>query len=141
MPEAEESASTQNSSPLFESLTFTLRANTGEILKFESVDAAGGRRELSKPEIIGLAKEIKGHGVEALLERAFEAGIACLLDGDDEKEEGGETQDENGLRKILLEPLIEGSDAARVMRREVLRQAIVQTLIRDVASSAERRDN
>jgi hypothetical protein len=66
-----------------------------------------------------------------LVERAFEAGIGCILDGEDEDDES-ETEDEAGLRRILLKPLMEGSTAARAMRRETLRHAIVQTLIRDI---------
>ena len=116
-------------------LAFTLDANTGEIIKIESADSAGQRRELSKAERLDLAKETRGAGVEALLERAFEAGIASLLDGEDQKEDEGETEEEAGVRQILLQPLMERTFAAHAMRREVLRQAIVQTLIRDIVSS------
>jgi hypothetical protein len=116
-------------------LAFTLDANTGEIIKIESADSAGQRRELSKTERLDLAKESRGAGVEALLERAFEAGIGCLLDEEDKKEDEGETEEEAGVRQILLQPLMERTFAAHVMKREVLRQAIVQTLIRDIISS------
>jgi hypothetical protein len=116
-------------------LAFTLDANTGEIIKIESADSAGQRRELSKTERLDLAKESRGAGVEALLERAFEAGIGCLLDEEDKKEDEGETEEEAGVRQILLHPLMEKTFAAHAMRRDVLRQAIVQTLIRDIVSS------
>ena len=121
-------------------LAFTIDASTGEIIKIENVDSAGQHRELSKAEKLDLAKERHGVGVEALLERAFEAGIACLLDDEDRedrKEEESETEEEAGVRQVLLQHLMERTFAARALRGEILRQAIVQTLIRDVTSSGE----
>jgi hypothetical protein len=136
MAEPGKSASTtQAPSSRPQRLAFTLDAGTGEIIKIESSDSAGQRRELSKTERLDLAKESRGVGVEALLERAFEAGIASLLDDENGKEDESETEEEAGVRQILLQPLMEGTFAARAMRREVLRQAIVQTLIQDVISS------
>jgi hypothetical protein len=120
-----------------ERLAFTLDATSGEIIKIESVDSAGQRRELAKPERQELAKERAGIGVEALIEGAFEAGIGCLLGGGDRKEDESETEDEAGVRSVLLKSLMEGTSAARAVRREVLRQAIVQTLIRDATGSGE----
>jgi hypothetical protein len=67
-------------------LAFTLDAETGEILKYEAVDAAGVRRELSQNERVELAKIRGGEAVEDLIERGFEAGLACLLGGADEPE-------------------------------------------------------
>ena len=131
MSEPGKSASAERTTSRWERLAFTLDANTGEILKFESVDAAGHRRELSKSERLDLAKQARGPGVQALVERAFEAGIGCVLDGEDE-DEASETEDEAGLARILLKPLVEESTAARAMRREALRRAIVQTLIQDI---------
>jgi hypothetical protein len=81
--------------------------------------------------------ENRGSGVEALVERAFEAGIASLLDGEDGKEDERETEDEAGVRRILLKPLMQRTFAARALRREVLRRAIVQSLIQDLNGSGE----
>ena len=137
MAETAKTVSTAQAPPASRSprLAFTLDAGTGEIIKIESADSAGQRRELSETERLDLAKESRGAGVEALLERAFEAGIGCLLDEEDKKEDEGETEEEAGVRQILLQPLMERTFAAHAMRREVLRQAIVQTLIRDIVSS------
>ena len=126
-------ASTQ--APPSRRFAFTLDTSTGEISKIEHVDSSGQRRELSKAERLDLAKESRGVGVEALLERAFESGVACLLDNEDRKEDESETEEEAGVRQILLQPLMEKTFAAHAMRREILRQAIVQTLIRDIVSS------
>jgi hypothetical protein len=136
MAEPGKSASTTHAAPS-QRLAFTLDASTGEILKIENVDSTGQRRELSKAERQDLATERLGVGVEALLERAFEAGVACLLDDDDKEEEERETEEEAGVRRVLLQHLMEKTLAARALRREVLRQAIVQTLIRDVTNSGE----
>ena len=137
MAETAKTVSTAQAPPASRSprLAFTLDAGTGEIIKIESADSAGQRRELSKTQRLDLAKESRGVGVEALLERAFEAGIASLLDDEYGKEDESETEEEAGVRQILLQPLMERTFAAHAMRREVLRQAIVQTLIRDIVSS------
>ncbi|MDG2570778.1 hypothetical protein P7L87_24820, partial [Vibrio parahaemolyticus] len=68
-------------------------------------------------------------GLEQLLEQAFEAGIACVLGGEDESVGAREPKEEADLRRILLKPLIDESPAARLMRRDVLDRAIVETLI------------
>ena len=136
MAEAAKSVSSAHAPPL-RRLAFTFDASTGEIVKAENVDSGGQRRELSKTERQELAKEHPGAGVEALVERAFEAGIGSLLDDGDGKEDESETEDEAGVRRILLKPLMERTFAARALRQDVLRQAIVQSLIQDLNSSGE----
>ena len=82
-------------------LAFTLDADTGEVLKYEAVDAAGGRRELSQNESLELAKIRRGEAVEDLIERGFEAGLACLLGGADGPE------DESGVSPpVALVPAV-----------------------------------
>ena len=118
-------------------LAFTLDAETGEILKYEAVDAAGVRRELSQNERVELAKIRGGEAVEDLIERGFEAGLACLLGGADEPEDESETEEVASLRRALLRPLIEKSLVARALRRDALRRAIMRSLITDVLGSPE----
>ena len=118
-------------------LAFTLDADTGEILKYEAVDAAGGRRELSQNERLELAKIRRGEAVEDLIERGFEAGLACLLGGADGPEDESETEEDASFRRALLRPLIEKSLVARALRRDALRRAIVRSLISDVLGSPE----
>jgi hypothetical protein len=121
-----------------ERFAFTFDVSTGTVIGFESVDTAGRRHKLSKSEKIDLARESNGPSLEALLENAFEAGIACVL-GDDRQAKATEheTKDDESLRRILLKPLIEESSAAQLIRKDVLRQAIVHTLMEDVIKSAE----
>ncbi|MGH1573516.1 hypothetical protein ACRAWG_26185 [Methylobacterium sp. P31] len=109
-------------------LAFTLDLNTGQITCVEGVDADGVRRELSEREMTDLRSGLRRARIETLLEEAFEAGITCVL-GDGDAEEPPETSDDTDLRQIILKPLMEGSAAARLMRSDVLDQAIVETLI------------
>ena len=118
-------------------LAITLDSDTGEILKYEAVDAAGGRRELSQNERLELAKIRRGEAVEDLIERGFEAGLACLLGGADGPEDENETEEDASFRRALLRPLIEKSVVAPTLRRAALRRAIVRSLIRDVLGSPE----
>jgi hypothetical protein len=128
------SASIEQSASWPERLAFTLNTSSGEILELECVDSAGHRNELSADEKADLAKESHELDLEALMEHAFEEGIACVL-GDEDKN-ASETKEDADLRRILLKPLIEASSAAKLMRREVLRRAIVQTLIRDAIGAS-----
>ena len=118
-------------------LAITLDSDTGEILKYEAVDAAGGRRELSQNERLELAKIRRGEAVEDLIERAFEAGLACLLGGADGPEDENETEEDAKFRRALLRPLMEKSVVGPRLRRDALRRAIVRSLIRDVLGSPE----
>lgn len=121
------STSEQLSRP--ERFTVTLDANTGEIIEIEGVDATGARHELSKNERLDLSRYNGQFSLEELLEQAFEAGIACVLGGEDGPDEAKEAREDADLRRILLKPLIEESPAARLMRRDVLDRAIVETLL------------
>jgi hypothetical protein len=132
------STSTGASALRLERFAFTFDVNTGTVVTFESVDPAGRRHKLSKSEKIDLAKENHVPTLEVLLENAFEAGIACVLgEGSQAGVTERETPDDKDLRRLLLKPLIERIAAARLMKREVLRQAIVQTLLEDVTKSAD----
>jgi hypothetical protein len=116
---------------------FTIDANTGQIVKLESLDPSGARHELSDEEKVRLAKEGEGNvtSLEDVLEQAFEAGIACVLGGNGKEEGTQESEEDAQLRHLLLAPLIEHSPAKRFMRREVLDRAILGTLIQHFVSS------
>jgi hypothetical protein len=108
---------------------FELDATTGAIIKCEIIDAGGMRRELSEEDRANLAKsKIQGR-LEALLERAFEAGIASVLGASEEREDPQETEEETELRRLLLEPLLKQSIVVGLVRRHVLGPAILETLI------------
>jgi len=112
---------------------FSLDTDSGQVVKFESVDTAG-RHELSEEEKATLAKEGSDSPIEELLEEAFEAGIACVM-GDASDNGAIKSKEDEDLHRLLLEPLIEHSSAARLMRREVLSRAILRSLIRQSLNS------
>jgi hypothetical protein len=100
---------------------------TGAVISVERVEPGGAREALSDED----AQRLAGAGrdtMEAIVERAFEAGIACVLGQDvDESDDAG---DDPPLARLLLEPLIDRSAARRLMRREVLDRAALTSLIR-----------
>lgn len=109
-------------------LAFTIDANTAQIVKLESLDASGGRHELSDEEKTSLVHTGGEGRLEEVLERAFEAGIDCVLGGG-EADSSKESEQEAKLRHLLLTPLIEHSPAKRLLQREVLNRAMLETLI------------
>jgi len=111
-------------------LSITVNAKTGQIVKVESIDDAGIRRDLSDEMKADLAKERGKDTLEELLERAFEAGIACVLGGAT-AEDNGLDEEEARLRQLLLRPLIRRSAAERLMQPDVLARAILETMIRN----------
>jgi hypothetical protein len=108
-------------------LTFTIDASTGQVVKFETLDATGVRHELSDEEKASLAQE-GSERLEEALEEAFEAGIDCVL-GENGRDETEESEQDAQLRHLLLTPLIKDSPAKRLLQREVLGRAILGTLI------------
>ena len=120
-----------------ELFTITFDARTGEVVKFERIDANGVRQDLSESDRTRLAAEKNEDRFGGIIERAFEAGIACVLGGradlDDEREseedDERESEEEAELRRLLLRQLIEHSPAARYMQRDVMSRAALRTLI------------
>jgi hypothetical protein len=109
--------------------SFTIDANTAQIVKFESLDASGARHELSDEEKANLVKEAGEENLEEALEEAFEAGIACVLGGGNKHEKTEESDEDAELRHLLLAPLMEHSAAKHLLQREFLHRAILDTLI------------
>ena len=115
-------------------LTVTIRAKTGQIVKIEGVDSTGKHHELSGEERASLARETGGATLEAIIEQAFEAGIACVFGDEDGKDDSPESAKDADLRRLLLRPLLEGG-AKRLMQRDILSRAMLATLIRNATSS------
>jgi hypothetical protein len=110
-------------------LTITLHAKTGQIVKIEGVNSTGVHRELSDEEKASLEQETGKATLEAIIEQAFEAGIACALGDEADEDDAPESEKDANLRRLLLRPLIEDSAAKRLIRRDVLSRAILKTLI------------
>jgi len=122
-------------------LTLTIDAKTGHIVKIESVDSTGAHHELSDEERASLAEERSKATVEAIIEQAFEAGVACVLGGADGEDDPPESAKDADLRRLLLRPLIEDSAAKRLMQRDILSRAILATLIQNSTSSRPDRES
>jgi hypothetical protein len=126
---------TSKSVPDLDLLTITFHAKTGQIVKIEGVNGSGAHHELSDEEKAGVANEIGRATLEAIFEQAFEAGLACALGDGIDEDDSLESEKETNLRHLLLRPLIENSAANRLMRRDVLSQAILKTLIHHATGS------
>jgi hypothetical protein len=109
-------------------------ADTGEIVNIEKVEGAGVRRDLRDDDMAGLTASASPT-LNALIERAFEAGIACMLGGGAGRDEAEESAEEADLRRALLMPLIEGTLAKGALKREVLGKAILVSAIAQVAAA------
>jgi len=121
-----------------ELLSLTINPETAAIVRLEGVDGSGARHELSKEQTAKLA-QLYGEGtLQALIEDAFEAGIASVL-GDGAGEFGtSESKDEAELRHLLLKPLIERSAARHLMKRATLARATLASLLRHSVEPAPR---
>src|SRR3974390_1409586 len=122
-------SSADTSEPHPDLLTVTIDTKTGQIIKIEGANGTRARHELSDEEKASLAKKTGKATLEAIIEEAFEAGIACGLGEEADEDEPVESEKDANLRHLLLRPLIENSAAKRLMRRDVLSRAILKTLI------------
>ena len=139
---AQGTKSSSTASDLSDLLTLTIDVKTGQIVKIESVDSTGAHHELSDEEKANLARQKNKSTVEAIIEQAFEAGVACGLGDMDGEDDPAESAKDADLRRLLLRPLIEDSAAKRLMQRDILSRAILATLIQNSTnSSAERESN
>lgn len=116
-------------------ITATIEAATGKIVDIRSVDEAGEPIELTTDRRARLSEQLGETTLEDLFERAFEAGIACVLGDDTEVDaDADESEEEAALRHEILQPMIEHSAARRLIQQDVLGRAIVGTLIRKAAA-------
>ena len=110
-------------------LAITVDPDTARVVRLEGLDANGGRHELTNAERARLLKRASSGRVEDFVERAFEAGIACVLDGEANSDTSQESEGDAEIRRHFLTPLIERSSVKHLMESEVLDRAILSTLI------------
>jgi hypothetical protein len=115
--------------PVTRFLNVVIDADTAQVVRIEGQDVTGARHELSPDEKTSFAKRAADERLEHLVEEAFEAGIACVLDGDGIPDPANESAEDAELRHQLLAPLIERSSVKRWMERGALNRVIVNTLI------------
>jgi hypothetical protein len=132
---------TESGQPAGRLFTFTIDAGTAQVVKLETEDASGARHELSDEEKASLVQAGTAGDLEQFVERAFEAGIACVLGGGESEESAAEPAEEAELRHMLLTPLIERSPARHLMQREVLSRAILGTLIQHATKAPTAADS
>jgi hypothetical protein len=112
----------------------TINGETGEIVKIEKVEGTGARRDLRDDEMAGLTNRA-APTLNALIERAFEAGIACMLGVEAGRDEAEESAEEADMRRALLMPLIESTLANEALKPEVVGKAILASAIAQVAAA------
>lgn len=112
-----------------ELFTITFDVGTGEVVRFERIDADGVRQDLSESDRARLAAQENEGRLGGIVEQAFEAGISCVLGGKANLDDERESEEEAELRRLLLRQLIEHSPAARYMHRDAMSRAALQTLI------------
>jgi len=110
-------------------LVFTIDADNAQIVKVEALNEHGKRRALSSEDKTRLMRERNDNHLEDMLERTFEAGIACALGDDTAQESKPETDEDAELRHLLLARLIEHSDARDILRRDALSRGFLEALI------------
>jgi hypothetical protein len=137
MEKTQASSNGQNSesqAPQPNLIAFTMDADAGRLVKVEKVDGTGARRELSDEEKVDLVN--KGWPtLETIIERAFEAGIGCLLG--ESQENAQQSQEELELWRVLVMSLMEKTSAHDLLRRDVLGRAFLETALQQgLASSA-----
>ena len=125
-------------SPRLAALTLRIDPASAELISVEGLDSTGSRWVPSAEEKAAL---LQGGGradrLAAVVERAFEAGIASVLGDEDEEEEEEETPEDADIRRTLLAPLMARGAARRLTERATLNRAIVGTLLEhSVQSSA-----
>jgi hypothetical protein len=111
-----------------------INADTGDIVKIEKVEGTGTRRDIRDDEMAGLTTGA-APTLNALIERAFEAGIACMLGVGAGRDEAEESAEEADLRRALLMPLMEGTLAKDALKPEVVGKAILASAIAQVAAA------
>ena len=115
-------------------LSINVDPGTGRVISIESLDASGDRRELSDEERARLSELKPEATLRDIVERAFEAGVACVLDQQARGDETPESEEDAELSRMLLRSLIAESAAKRLTQFDVLSPAIVGTLIERAAS-------
>ena len=115
-------------------IAVTLDADTGRIVKFERVDSAGARRDLSDEDVASLTKG-NTLTLAGIIEQAFEAGIACVLGDEPGQDEAEESADDAALSRLLLMPLMERSPAHDLKQPDVLVRALLGSVIEQTTSS------
>ena len=133
-PTAEARANPGPGTPQSNLFAVTISADSGEVVKIEKVEGTSTRRDLRDDDKAELTAKAAST-LDALIERAFEAGIACVLGARAGHAEAEESDEEADLRRALLIPLMESTWAKDLLKREVLGKAILASAIAHVTAA------
>ena len=126
-------AASPGSGPASDVFAFTFDVSAGKIITVEKVDSSGARRELTEADKAILA-DTPQPSLEAIVEQAFEAGIACVLGDYATRDEDSESNDEAEERRLLLAPLMERAGAHGLLERNLLGRALLATAIQQATA-------
>jgi len=116
--------------PRFTAITIRIDPESADILRVEGVDSTGARHELSEDEKKSLVLAGgRAERLSAVVEEAFEAGIASVLGDGEEEDTEEESPEEAEIRRELLAPLMARSAIRRLSDRTTLNRAILGTLL------------
>lgn len=127
---------TKTDGPAARFFVFTIDADNAEIVKVERLGQRGERRELSEEDKTKLLQGQSDDRLEDMLERTFEAGIACALGNETADAGKPETDEDAELRHLLLARLIEHSDVPQILRSGALTRGFLGALIQHSINSA-----
>jgi hypothetical protein len=109
-------------------LVFTVKANTGAIVKVEKIDSHGKPAEITNEELITLVGEDSLHDIETALDEAFETGITTVLEPESGGDANSMSDEEVKLRHELLTGIIGQGIRRRLERRLVQRLILSKAL-------------
>lgn len=112
---------------------FTVDTANGKVVMIEKVDGTS-RQPLSAEEKAQLAKQHGAMPLRQLIEQAFEAGIECVL-GDGGGTKSPESERESELSGVVLQSLIEGTNARELIQPATLDRTIISSLFSHAATT------
>jgi len=108
-----------------EQVMVTINTPMGRIVKVERIDKAGKRQELAEEDWAKLVGEDEVEEIEAVLEEAFETGVAAVLGEEYDDDEAYEDDEEKALRRLLIAGLLR----RRPVQRRILQRLLVSRLL------------
>lgn len=110
-------------------LSITIDPRNAYIVAVEGIDAQGARHGLSSDDREILLRQSTTGGMDDLVERVFEAGIASVLDECSATPVDEKSAEAAALRRHALAPLIDRSGVRQLLEGPALERAILTTLI------------
>ena len=106
-------------------LVVTINPAKGGIVKVEKIDKAGKREELSDEESARLVGEDEVDEIQDAIEEAFEAAVMSVIGEEDQAERENDDEEENAIRRFLINDLI-----PRAVRRRILHRLLLSRMLR-----------